>query len=73
MAGNTFGKILQFSTWGESHGAAIGGVFSLVGKPAAAITKYGIAKPVGFGLRYGVGPVFQGASYLLSKDKFIFQ
>ena len=26
MAGNTFGKILQFSTWGESHGAAIGGV-----------------------------------------------
>ena len=26
MAGNTFGKILQFSTWGESHGVAIGGV-----------------------------------------------
>ena len=26
MAGNSFGKILQFSTWGESHGVAIGGV-----------------------------------------------
>ena len=26
MASNTFGNILQFSTWGESHGVAIGGV-----------------------------------------------
>ena len=26
MASNTFGSILQFSTWGESHGVAIGGV-----------------------------------------------
>ena len=26
MASNTFGNILQFSTWGESHGFAIGGV-----------------------------------------------
>ena len=54
-----------------AEGAAIGGLFGLVGKPAAAIGKYGIAKPVGFGLRYGVGPVFQGASYLLSKDKVV--
>ena len=26
MASNAFGKIFQFSTWGESHGNAIGGV-----------------------------------------------
>lgn len=26
MSGNTFGKILQLTTWGESHGIAIGGV-----------------------------------------------
>ena len=26
MASNAFGKIFQFSTWGESHGDAIGGV-----------------------------------------------
>ena len=26
MASNTFGNILQFSTWGESHGVAIGGI-----------------------------------------------
>ncbi|MDX1470769.1 MAG: chorismate synthase, partial [Flavobacteriaceae bacterium] len=26
MAGNTFGKIFQLTTFGESHGAAIGGI-----------------------------------------------
>ena len=26
MAGNTFGRILQLTTYGESHGPAIGGV-----------------------------------------------
>lgn len=26
MTGNTFGKILRLTTWGESHGVAIGGV-----------------------------------------------
>ena len=26
MAGNTFGKIFQLTTFGESHGPAIGGV-----------------------------------------------
>jgi chorismate synthase len=26
MAGNTFGRILSLTTFGESHGAAIGGV-----------------------------------------------
>ncbi len=36
-----------------AEGATIGGVFSLIGKPAAMLGKYGIAKPVGFGLRYG--------------------
>ena len=24
MAGSTYGKIFQISTWGESHGAALG-------------------------------------------------
>ena len=26
MAGNTFGKLLQITTFGESHGASIGGI-----------------------------------------------
>ena len=26
MAGNTFGKILRVTTWGESHGVALGAV-----------------------------------------------
>src|SRR3954462_272085 len=26
MAGNTFGTLFRFTTWGESHGPAIGGV-----------------------------------------------
>ena len=30
-----------------------------------------LVKPVGLGLKYGVGPVFTGASWLLSKDKVI--
>ena len=32
MAGNTFGRILRLTTFGESHGAAIGGI--LDGCPA---------------------------------------
>jgi chorismate synthase len=35
MAGNTFGHILQLTTFGESHGAAIGGI--LTGLPAGLI------------------------------------
>jgi len=54
-----------------AEGATIGGVFSLIGKPAAILGKYGIAKPAGFGLRYGVSPIFTGASWLLSKDKYL--
>ena len=54
-----------------AEGATIGGVFSLVGKPAAMVGKYGIMKPAGFGLKYGVSPVFTGASWLLSKDKYM--
>ena len=26
MAGNTFGKVFRVTTWGESHGVAIGAV-----------------------------------------------
>ncbi|MEJ2034053.1 MAG: chorismate synthase, partial [Deltaproteobacteria bacterium] len=26
MAGNTFGKVFRVTTWGESHGPAIGAV-----------------------------------------------
>ncbi|MGB5883733.1 MAG: chorismate synthase, partial [Desulfobulbales bacterium] len=26
MAGNTFGKIFRVTTWGESHGSALGAV-----------------------------------------------
>ena len=54
-----------------AEGATIGGLFSLVGKPAAMVGKYGIVKPAGFGLKYGVAPVFSGASWLLSKDKIV--
>ena len=32
MAGNTFGKLLQLTTFGESHGEALGGI--LDGCPA---------------------------------------
>ena len=67
LAAARFRNRLRFG----AEGAAIGGVFSLVGKPAAAIGKYGVVKPVGLGLKYGVGPVFTGASWLLSKDKVI--
>ena len=28
MAGNTFGKVFQVTTWGESHGTGIGAVIA---------------------------------------------
>ena len=44
MAGNSFGKIFTFSTWGESHGEAIGcmidGVPSLIPLDVSDIQKY---------------------------------
>ena len=67
LAAARFRNRLRFG----AEGAAIGGVFSLIGKPAAVVGKYGVVKPVGLGLKYGVGPVFTGASWLLSKDKVI--
>ena len=54
-----------------AEGAVIGGGFSLLGKPASFAVKYGIAKPLGLGFKYGVSPVISGASYLLAKDPLV--
>ena len=67
LAAARFKNRLRFG----AEGAAIGGGFSLLGKPASFAIKYGIAKPTGLGLKYGVSPVISGASYLLSKDPIV--
>ena len=45
LAAARFRNRLRFG----AEGATIGGFFSLLGKPAAMLGKYGVAKPVGFG------------------------
>jgi hypothetical protein len=67
LAAARFKNRLRFG----AEGAAIGGGFSLLGKPASFAVKYGIAKPLGVGFKYGVSPVISGASYLLAKDPLV--
>ena len=67
LAAARFKNRLRFG----AEGAAIGAGFSLLGKPASFAIKYGIAKPLGVGFKYGVSPVISGASYLLAKDPLV--
>jgi len=71
LAAARFRNRLRFG----AEGAALGTLWSLMGKPAALGFKYGIYKPValaaGVGLKTANTVVMKPASWLLSKDPYV--